>query len=77
MSYKYKDFFCLFVLLLFLETWFLYAALAVLKMALQTRLASNSQRSTCLCLPSAGIKGFHHHCLAEKFLKRKGRNLCV
>jgi hypothetical protein len=25
--------------------------------ALQTRLALNSERSTCLCLPSAGIKG--------------------
>jgi hypothetical protein len=23
--------------------------------------ALNSQRSTCLCLPSAGIKGVHHH----------------
>ena len=29
-----------------------------------TRLASNSQRSTCLCLPSVGIKDMHHHCLA-------------
>ena len=25
------------------------------------RLASNSQNSTCLCLPSAGIKGVRHH----------------
>jgi hypothetical protein len=23
-----------------------------------------TQKSTCLCLPSAGIKGVHHHCLA-------------
>ena len=22
------------------------------------------QKSACLCLPSAGIKGMHHHCLA-------------
>ena len=29
-----------------------------------TRVTSNSQRDTCLCLPSAGIKGMHHHCLA-------------
>ena len=26
------------------------------------------QRSTCLCLPSAGIKGMHHHCQARTFL---------
>ena len=24
-----------------------------------------TQKSTCLCLPSAGIRGMHHHCLAE------------
>jgi hypothetical protein len=23
-----------------------------------------TQKSTCLCLPSAGIKGMRHHCLA-------------
>ena len=28
---------------------------------LETRLSSNSQRSTCLYLPSAGIKGVCHH----------------
>ena len=38
--------------------------LAVLELALQTRLASNSQRYDCFCLPSAGIKGVGHHCLA-------------
>ncbi|XP_052581469.1 GDNF family receptor alpha-4 isoform X7 [Peromyscus californicus insignis] len=32
-----------------------------LELALETRLASNSQRSACLCLPSAGIKGVRHH----------------
>jgi hypothetical protein len=29
---------------------------------MKIRLASNSQRSACLCLLSAGIKGVHHHC---------------
>jgi hypothetical protein len=24
-----------------------------------------TQKSSCLCLPSAGIKGMHHHCLAR------------
>ncbi|XP_052589853.1 mitochondrial import inner membrane translocase subunit Tim23 isoform X2 [Peromyscus californicus insignis] len=32
-----------------------------LELALETRLASNSQRSAWLCLPSAGIKGVRHH----------------
>lgn len=35
----------------------LRTALAVLKLVLWTRLASNKQRSTCFCLPHAGIKG--------------------
>ena len=30
------------------------------------RLALNSQRFVCLCLPSAGIKGVCHYCLAVK-----------
>jgi hypothetical protein len=30
-----------------------------------TRLTLNSQRSTCLCLPSAGVKGMCHHRPAE------------
>jgi hypothetical protein len=47
-----------------LETGFLCGALAVLELTLQTRLASNSQRFTCLCLSSAGIKGVCHHHLA-------------
>ena len=39
-------------------------ALIVLEFTLQTRLASNTYRSSCLCLlRSAGIKGVHHHCL--------------
>ena len=40
-------------------TWFV--VLAVLELALQTRLASNPQRYACLCLPSIEIKGVHHH----------------
>ena len=39
-------------------------ALAVLELTLQTRLGLNSE--ICLpCLPSAGIKGMCHHCLAK------------
>jgi hypothetical protein len=37
-------------IVLFLETWSDYVALAALDLTL------NSQSSTCLCLPSAGIK---------------------
>lgn len=35
-------------------------ALAVRELTLQTGLASKSQRSVCLCLPSADIKGLHY-----------------
>jgi hypothetical protein len=38
-----------------------YVALAVLELVLKNRLASNSQRSPCLCLLSAGIKSMNHH----------------
>ena len=52
--------FCLFVF----ETEFLCIALEpVLALSLYARLALNTQRSTCLCLPSTGIKGMNHHCL--------------
>lgn len=34
-------------------------------LALQIRLAWNSQRSACLCLPSTGIQGGHHHIQPE------------
>ena len=47
-------------------------SLAVLKLALQTRLASNSLRSSCLCLPSAGIKGMCYHHLATMLLSKAG-----
>jgi hypothetical protein len=48
----------------FFKTGFLYVAIAVLEFILWTL---NSQRSACLCLLSAGIKGVHHHCLAIYF----------
>ena len=44
----------------FFKTGFLCIALTVLALTLQTRLALNSQIH-CLYLPSAGIKGVHHH----------------
>jgi hypothetical protein len=37
------------------ETGFLCVALAILELTLQTRLASNSQRSNCLCFPVLGL----------------------
>lgn len=37
-----------------------YAALDGLELSKQTRLALNSQGSTYLCLPSAGIEGVSH-----------------
>jgi hypothetical protein len=37
-----------------------YIILTVLELAMYTRLASNSQRSACPDLLSAGIKGMHH-----------------
>lgn len=52
--------FCLFCFALFFffffKTRFLYVAPAVLKLAVQTRIASNSEKSACFCLPSVGIK---------------------
>ena len=45
-------------------------ALAILALSLQSRLVLISQRSTCLCLPSTGIKSVPHYCLATfLFLK--------
>lgn len=35
-------------------------ALAILELVLLTKLASNSHRSACLCLPHAGIRGVCH-----------------
>lgn len=36
-----------------------HVALAILKLTMQIRLASNSRRSVCLCLPSANVKSVH------------------
>ena len=47
----------------FFEIGFLWIALTALELILWTRLALNSQRSACLCCPSAGIKGVLHHLL--------------
>jgi hypothetical protein len=55
----------------FFGTRLLCVALAVLELALQSRLASNSQRSSCLCLLSARIKGVHHHHLAFKWVLKR------
>ena len=43
------------------HTGFLCVVLAVLELTPYTRLAVNSERSACLCLPSAGIKCVCHH----------------
>ena len=43
------------------QTRFLCVAMAGLELALQPRVALNSQRSPCVSLLSAGIKGVHHH----------------
>jgi hypothetical protein len=48
----------------FFETGLLCVALPILELNLYTRLAW-TQKSTCLCLPTAGIKDMCHHCLAE------------
>lgn len=68
---KSSTFFSFLLLFFFICFWFLRqfisVALAVLEPALKTRLASNSQRSTCLCLLNAGIKGLCHHYLANFF----------
>jgi hypothetical protein len=54
---------------LVLETVFLSVTLAVLELTLQTRLASNSQRSACLSFPSAEIKGIEPPPLSEPISK--------
>jgi hypothetical protein len=54
-------FLCKFYLSLSLERGSHSIALAVPELTLWTRLVSDSQRSACLCLLSAGIKGVCHH----------------
>jgi hypothetical protein len=48
-------------ILLFLETGLLFVALAVLELALKTKMASNVKRSPCLCLPNADIYILYIH----------------
>jgi hypothetical protein len=45
----------------YFETGFICVTLAVKDLTLKTRLDLNIQRSTCLCLLSAWLKGMHHH----------------
>ena len=72
------DLFYSFIFWLF-ETGFLCVALAVLELALQTRLSSDSQRSSCLCFSSAGINGVCHHDLAYfiRFSISYGDSICT
>ena len=49
---------------LFFETGFFCIALAALELCWSGW--PHTQRSTCLCLPSAEIKGMRHHCPAQK-----------
>jgi hypothetical protein len=59
----------LFIYFWFFQTRFLCIASDTLELTLQTRLALNSHRSTCLCLQDTGIKsGHHHHHLADRVL---------
>lgn len=50
--------------LYYFKTGLLYVALVVLELMLQSKLAANSQSSTCLSLPGAGVKGVSQHHLA-------------
>ena len=52
------------------ETGFLYIALAVLESLCRSGWP-RTQKSTCLCLPSAGIKGVRHHCPAHIFISKQ------
>lgn len=49
---------CLVLVLVFFESRFLCAVLAVLELTLS---GFQLKKSACLCLESAGIKGLHHH----------------
>lgn len=50
----------IFVLFCYFETGSPYVVLAVLALTLKARLSYKSQRSICLCLSIARIKGLHH-----------------
>jgi hypothetical protein len=58
----------------FLETGFLCVSLAVLELCRPGW--PQTQKSACLCLPSAGIKGVHHHRPATKQVKSLLLHLC-
>ena len=63
----------LYFFLLFSKARFLcVTTLVVLELALQTRLVLNSQRTACLCLLSAGIKGVHHYRPVERAILNDG-----
>lgn len=49
------------ILLLLFESGFYYVVLVSLELAMYARLALNSEKSTCLCLSSVGIKDVPHH----------------
>lgn len=49
----------LIICLLVFETGYLYVAVAILDLAMQTWLLTNFQISACFCLQNAGIKSFH------------------
>ena len=51
----------------FFETGFLCVALAVLELTRRPGWPQ-TQKSACLCLPSAGIKGMRHHCPGFLFM---------
>ena len=61
----------------FLETESHYVALADLELTMEIRLASNSQRSTCLCLSCAGIQDMYHYAWISKcsFISNQGDTL--
>jgi hypothetical protein len=55
--------FCFCFVLFFFETGFLCLALAILNSLCRPGWPQ-TQKSACLCLPDAGIKGVRHHCPA-------------
>ena len=61
----------------FLETESHYVALADLELTMEIRLASNSQRSTCLCFSFAGIQDMYHYAWISKcsFISNQGDTL--
>jgi hypothetical protein len=67
--FRFSFFFC------FFETGFLCVALAVLQLTLYRPGWLRTQKFTCLCLPSAGIKGVRRHTRRFSFFKTEF--LCV